>query len=167
MKIAIYPGTFDPFTKGHEDIVRRSIKLFDKVIVGIAISENKKPFFNLLERIELTKEILLSYNNVEICGFDILLSEFAKKSNANVIIRGLRAISDFEYEGKMAGMNRYMMPDIETIFMTPSDKYQFISSSMVREISRLGGNVDNFVHKNVIHKMKIKFSQINKKLLDK
>ena len=149
MTIAVYPGTFDPLTRGHEDLVRRAAKLFDKLVVGVADSRSKKPFFTLVERVEIAKEILSHYPNVEVKGFQGLLKDFVRDQDARVIIRGLRAVSDFEYEFQMAGMNRYLMPDVETMFLTPSDQYQFISGSIVREIATLGGDVSKFVFPSV------------------
>ena len=135
MTVAVYPGTFDPFTRGHEDLVRRASSIFTKLIVGVADSKNKRPIFTLEERIEIAKEVLSHYPNVEIAGFSGLLKDFAREHSARVIVRGLRAVSDFEYEFQMAGMNRYLLPDVETLFLTPSDQYQFISGTFVRKIS--------------------------------
>lgn len=149
MTIAVYPGTFDPMTRGHEDLVRRAAKLYEKLIVGVADSRSKKPFFTLPERVTIAQEVLGHYSNVEVEGFSGLLKDFVRKHQAKVIIRGLRAVSDFEYEFQMAGMNRYLMPDVETLFLTPSDQYQFISGSIVREIVMLGGDVSKFVFPSV------------------
>jgi pantetheine-phosphate adenylyltransferase len=149
MAIAVYPGTFDPFTRGHEDLVRRGSSIFDELVVGIADSKNKKPIFNLEERIQIAQEVLGHYSNVRIEGFSGLLKDFVRKNNARVILRGLRAVSDFEYEFQMAGMNRYLVPDVETLFLTPSDQYQFISGTFVREIALLGGDVSKFVFPSV------------------
>ena len=149
MSIAVYPGTFDPFTRGHEDLVRRASSIFGELVVGIADSKNKKPIFTLDERIQIAKEVLGHYQNVRIEGFGGLLKDFVRKNNARVIVRGLRAVSDFEYEFQMAGMNRYLVPEVETLFLTPSDQYQFISGSIVREISSLGGDVSKFVFPSV------------------
>ena len=146
---AVYPGTFDPMTRGHEDLVRRASKLFDRVIVGVADSRSKKPFFSMDERVQIAQEVLGHYPNVEVCGFTGLLKDFVRKHDAKVIIRGLRAVSDFEYEFQMAGMNRYLLPDVETLFLTPSDQYQFISGTIVREIAQLGGDVSKFVFPSV------------------
>lgn len=145
MRIAVYPGTFDPMTRGHEDLVRRAAQLFDRVVVGVADSRGKNPIFTLDERVQLAKEVLASYPNVEVRGFRGLLTHFVQDCNARIVVRGLRAVSDFEYEFQMAGMNRTLMPDVETVFMTPSEQYQFISATMVREIALLGGQVDKFV----------------------
>lgn len=151
MRVAVYPGTFDPLTRGHEDLVRRGAKIFDKLVVGVADSPNKKPFFSMDERVQIAREVLSHYPNVEVNGFRGLLKDFVRENNANVIIRGLRAVSDFEYEFQMAGMNRYLLPDVETMFLTPSDQYQFISGTIVREIASLGGDVSKFVFPSVEH----------------
>jgi pantetheine-phosphate adenylyltransferase len=143
---AVYPGTFDPLTNGHEDLVARASQLFGEVVVAVAHSPAKRPFFSLDERVSLAKEILSSYQNVRVMGFTGLLSQFLTNQNANVILRGLRAVSDFEYEFQMAGMNRRLLPGVETMFLTPSDKYMFISATIVREIATLGGDVGEFVH---------------------
>lgn len=142
---AVYPGTFDPFTRGHEDLVRRACKLFGRVVVGVAESRSKRPFFTLAERVEMGREVLAQFPNVEVHGFDGLLMEFIRRHDAHVILRGLRAVSDFEYEFQMAGMNRNLYPDVETVFLTPAEQYMFISATMVREIALLGGNVSKFV----------------------
>lgn len=149
MTVAVYPGTFDPFTRGHEDLVRRASSIFDELVVGVADSKNKKPIFTLEERIEISREVLGHYSNVRVEGFSGLLKDFVRKNNARVIVRGLRAVSDFEYEFQMAGMNRYLLPDAETLFLTPSDQYQFISGTFVREIALLGGDVSKFVFPSV------------------
>ena len=149
MTVAVYPGTFDPFTRGHEDLVRRASSIFTKLIVGVADSKNKRPIFTLEERIEIAKEVLSHYPNVEIAGFSGLLKDFAREHSARVIVRGLRAVSDFENEFQMAGMNRYLLPDVETLFLTPSDQYQFISGTFVREIALMGGDVSKFVFPSV------------------
>jgi pantetheine-phosphate adenylyltransferase len=143
---AVYPGTFDPITKGHEDLVHRASKLFGEIIVGVAYSQAKQPFFTAQERIALAREVLAPCKNVHVHGFSGLLSDFLKEQQATVILRGLRAVSDFEYEFQMAGMNRCLNPGVETLFLTPSDKYLFISASIVREIAVLGGDVSDFVH---------------------
>jgi pantetheine-phosphate adenylyltransferase len=148
-KMAIYPGTFDPLTRGHEDLVRRASLLFDRVVVAIAASRSKRPFFTLEERVDMARDILSSYGNVEVVGFDGLLMDFVHQRNAKVILRGLRAVSDFEYEFQMAGMNRNLYPEIETLFLTPGEQYMFISATMVREIALLGGGVGEFVHPSV------------------
>ena len=149
MITAIYPGTFDPLTRGHEDVVRRAASLFDQVVVGIAQSRAKKPFFSLEERVEIAREVLGHYPNVRVASFSGLLKDFVREQDGRVIVRGLRAVSDFEYEFQMAGMNRHLLPDVETLFMTPSDQYQFISGTIVREIAQLGGDVSKFVFPSV------------------
>jgi pantetheine-phosphate adenylyltransferase len=149
MLTAVYPGTFDPLTRGHEDLVRRASKLFDHVVVGVADSRSKRPFFSMEERVEIAREVLSHYPNVEVSGFTGLLKDFVRKHEAKIIVRGLRAVSDFEFEFQMAGMNRYLLPDVETIFLTPSDQYQFISGTIVREIAQLGGDVSKFVFPSV------------------
>lgn len=146
---AIYPGTFDPITNGHSDLIQRASLLFDKVIVAIAANPNKTPMFNLEERVGLAREVLGRLENVEVCGFDSLLAHFAHECGATVILRGLRAVSDFEYEFQLAGMNRHLAPDVETIFLTPAEKYTFISSSLVKEVATLGGEVGDFVDTKV------------------
>jgi pantetheine-phosphate adenylyltransferase len=147
---AVYPGTFDPITLGHQDLVRRASALFDKVVVGIAVSEAKRPFFQLEERIRLAREVLKPYGNVTVEGFRGLLMDFVRAQKAQVILRGLRAVSDFEYEFQMAGMNRNLHPDVETVFLTPAEQYQFISATIVREIASLGGDVSKFVQPLVV-----------------
>ena len=149
MVTAIYPGTFDPLTRGHEDLVRRASGLFGKLIVGVADSKNKKPFFHLDERLSIANEVLGHYPNVIVESFSGLLKDFVRRHEARVIVRGLRAVSDFEYEFQMAGMNRYLLPEVETMFLTPSDQYQFISGTIVREIAMLGGDVSKFVFPSV------------------
>ena len=152
-RIAVYPGTFDPLTRGHEDLVRRASKLFDRVIVGIAQSRTKQPFFSLEERVDIARKILAEYPNIEVHGFDCLLMDFMRQFGAHIILRGLRAVSDFEYEFQMAGMNRNLYPDVETIFLTPSEQYMFISATMVREIAVLGGDVGKFVQPLVVQRL--------------
>ncbi|AZV92825.1 pantetheine-phosphate adenylyltransferase [Kerstersia gyiorum] len=149
MITAVYPGTFDPLTRGHEDLVRRAAAIFDRVVVGIAHSRGKNPFFTIEERLAIAQEVLGHYDNVEIHSFDGLLKDFVREQKGRVIVRGLRAVSDFEYEFQMAGMNRHLMPEVETLFMTPSDQYQFISGTFVREIALLGGDVSQFVFPSV------------------
>ncbi|PCH63459.1 MAG: pantetheine-phosphate adenylyltransferase [Gammaproteobacteria bacterium] len=153
---AIYPGTFDPITNGHVDLVIRASKLFDKVIVAIAINPGKTPAFSLSERVGFAEQTLTGMTNVEVCGFEGLLVEVAKQKNANVIIRGLRAVSDFEHEFQLASMNRKMEPDVETLFLTPAEQFSYISSSLVREIAALGGDVSEFVAPCVVTELKAK-----------
>lgn len=154
MDKVIYPGTFDPITRGHEDLVRRASRLFDQVVVAVAVSNSKKPFFTLEERVEMAQEVVSDCSNVKIMSFSGLLMNFLQQQNARIILRGLRAASDFEYEFQMAGMNRGMYPDVETLFMTPSEQYMFTSATIVREIASLGGNVDAFVHPLVAQKLR-------------
>lgn len=149
MLIGVYPGTFDPLTRGHEDLVRRASKLVDQLVVGVADSRAKRPFFSLQERLDIATEVLGHYPNVKVASFSGLLKDFVREHNAKIIVRGLRAVSDFEYEFQMAGMNRYLLPDVETLFLTPSDQYQFISGTIVREIALLGGDVSKFVFPSV------------------
>ena len=158
-RIAVYPGTFDPLTSGHEDLVRRASKLFERIIIGVAESRSKRPLFDLAERVEIAREVLTGYPNVEIYGFDCLLMDFMRQHEASVIIRGLRAVSDFEYEFQMAGMNRNLYPDVETVFLTPSDQYMFVSATMVREIATLGGDVSKFVPAQVQKRLAVKIQQ--------
>jgi pantetheine-phosphate adenylyltransferase len=156
MKKAVYPGTFDPLTRGHEDLVRRAADLFDHVVVAVAESRVKSPFFTLEERVEMGREVLSQYSNVEVCGFSGLLMAFLKDVDARIILRGLRAVSDFEYEFQMAGMNRILYPDVETLFLTPGEQYQFISATMVREIATLGGDVAPFVNPKLLERLRAK-----------
>ncbi len=152
--VAVYPGTFDPFTRGHEDLVRRASRLFDKIIVAIAESRGKAPIFTLDERVSIAREVLAPFPNVEVTGFDGLLMDFLSARKARLILRGLRAASDFEYEFQMAGMNRILFPDVETVFLTPADEYMFISATMVREIAKLGGDVSKFVQPVVLDRLR-------------
>jgi pantetheine-phosphate adenylyltransferase len=155
---AIYPGTFDPITNGHLDLIARASRLYHKVIVAIAVNRGKAPLFSLEERVGLAKAVVSEFPNVEVIGFDNLLVECAKQQGANVILRGLRAVSDFEYEFQLAGMNRRLAPELETVFLTPAEQYEFISSSMIREIAQLNGDVSCFVpdlvHQSLINKFK-------------
>lgn len=143
--IAVYPGTFDPITNGHSDLVRRACEVYDVLIVAVADSTGKGPSFDLNHRISMAKEVLKNLDNVKVMGFDVLLADFVQEVGAKVILRGLRAVSDFEYEFQLASMNRRLIPDVETMFLTPAEQYSFISSSLVKEISRLKGNVTDFV----------------------
>ena len=151
--IAVYPGTFDPVTNGHSDLVQRASRLFDRVIVAIASNPAKTPLFNLEKRVDLANRVLAGLDNVEVCGFADLLVEFAQQCNANVILRGLRAVSDFEFEMQLASMNRRLDNKIETVFMTPSEETGFISASLVREIALHGGDVSQFVHNAVVEEL--------------
>lgn len=150
MKLTVlYPGTFDPITNGHTDLIHRAARLFDKVIVAVAANPGKQPAFSLEERVNLARTVLAGLSNVEVCGFDNLLADFVKEKDANVILRGLRAVSDFEHEFQLASMNRHLAPEVETVFMTPAEQYTYISSSLVREIAALGGDVSGLVHEIV------------------
>jgi pantetheine-phosphate adenylyltransferase len=151
--IAIYPGTFDPVTRGHIDIVRRALKMFDGVVIGVADSPAKKPFFNLVERLDMLKTVFAGEENVQVLPFSGLLIEFARENDATIIVRGLRAISDFEYEVQLAGMNRSLAPEIETVFLTAAQRYAFVSSSLVREIARLKGDVSEFLHPVILQRL--------------
>ncbi|MGZ5040342.1 MAG: pantetheine-phosphate adenylyltransferase [Usitatibacter sp.] len=153
MTRAVYPGTFDPITNGHEDLIQRASRLFGEVVVGVAHSQAKRPFFSLEERVTLAREVLAPYKNVTVMGFSGLLSQFVKDQSASVILRGLRAVSDFEYEFQLAGMNRRLAPGVETLFLTPSDKYLFLSATIVREIAVLGGDISAFVHPLTVQRM--------------
>jgi pantetheine-phosphate adenylyltransferase len=146
---AVYPGTFDPLTRGHEDLVRRASRLFDALVVGVADSRAKRTYFSLAERVEMAREVLADEKRVEVVGFDGLLIDFVRRQGARVVLRGLRAVSDFEYEFQLAGMNRSLHPDLETIFLTPSEQHMFISATLVREIAQLGGDVSKFVDPRV------------------
>ena len=148
--IAVYPGTFDPITNGHSDLVHRAAGLFDRVIVGIAANPGKTPLFDLEQRVAMAKEVLSEFDNVEICGFSDLLVNFVRAKNAKVILRGLRAVSDFEYEMQLASMNRHLDDTVETVFMTPSEETSFISASWVKEIALHGGDVSPFVHEGIV-----------------
>ena len=156
---AVYPGTFDPLTRGHEDLVRRASTLFDSLILGVADSRAKRTFFSLAERVEMAREVLASVKNVEVVGFGGLLIDFVRSHKARVVLRGLRAVSDFEYEIQMANMNARMEPNIETIFLMASDRHQFIASSLVKDIARLGGDTSQFVSKKVFERLKAKFEK--------
>lgn len=153
---AIYPGTFDPLTRGHEDLVRRAATLFDRIVLAIADSKTKRPFFAAQERIAMAREVLADLTNVEVVGFSGLLTHFVRDQGARVVLRGLRAVSDFEYEFQLAGMNRNLYPEMETLFLTPSEQHMFISATLVREIALLGGDVAEFVHPLVAKRLKQK-----------
>jgi pantetheine-phosphate adenylyltransferase len=146
---AMYPGTFDPITLGHEDLVRRAGRIFDRIVVAVATNPSKAPMFTLDERVALAREALKNFDNVEVTGYDGLTVDFAKSNGLQVILRGLRAISDFEYEFQLANMNRHLTDDVETAFLTPTEKYTYISSSLVREIASMGGNITEFVSAGV------------------
>ncbi|MGH8558898.1 MAG: pantetheine-phosphate adenylyltransferase [Methylococcales bacterium] len=156
---AIYPGTFDPITNGHVDLISRAASIFDRVVVAIAANRDKSPLFDFDQRVELARSVVRQRDNVEVIGFDCLLVECAKKVGARVVLRGLRAVSDFEYEFQLAWMNRRLSAEFETIFMTPAEQYAFISSSMIREIAKLGGNVSDFVPEPIRLALVEKFKQ--------
>jgi pantetheine-phosphate adenylyltransferase len=160
---AVYPGTFDPLTRGHEDLVRRAATLFDSLVIGVAISRRKSTFFSLRERTEMARAVLGELKNVRIVSFTGLLTEFVRKQNARVVLRGLRAVSDFEYEFQLAGMNRSLYPGFETMFLTPSEQHMFISATLVREIAVLGGDVAKFVHPYVGKRLAAKVKALGRK----
>ena len=157
---AVYPGTFDPLTRGHEDLVRRASRLFDSLVLGIADSSAKRTFFTLQERIDIAREVLADVKNLSIVGFKGLLTEFVRQQDARVVLRGLRAVSDFEYEFQLAGMNRALNPEFETVFLTPGEQHMFISATLVREIATLGGDVSKFVDPVVRAKLAAKVKSL-------
>jgi pantetheine-phosphate adenylyltransferase len=157
---AVYPGTFDPLTRGHEDLVRRASRLFDHLILGIADSRAKRTFFTLQERIDMAREVLGNVKNLTVVGFAGLLTEFVRQQDARVVLRGLRAVSDFEYEFQLAGMNRALNPEFETMFLTPGEQHMFISATLVREIATLGGDVSKFVDPVVRAKLAAKVKSL-------
>ena len=148
---ALYPGTFDPITNGHIDLVERATQMFDRVVVAIAENKRKNPLFSLEERIDLAKQVLADNPKVEVMGFNTLLVDFAHEQEAKVLVRGLRAVADFEFEFQLASMNRHLAPDIESVYLMPSEQYSFISSSLVKEVARLGGDIEKYVHPVVYH----------------
>ncbi|MEW6691196.1 MAG: pantetheine-phosphate adenylyltransferase [Pseudomonadota bacterium] len=150
---AVYPGTFDPLTRGHEDLARRASRLFDGVILGIADSHAKRTYFSHEERVAMAKEVLGDVKNLSVVGFKGLLIDFVREQGARVVLRGLRAVSDFEYEFQLAGMNRDLYPDMETVFLTPGEQHMFISATLVREIAALGGDIEKFVHPAVARRL--------------
>jgi pantetheine-phosphate adenylyltransferase len=156
---AMYPGTFDPITRGHEDLVRRCARLFDRVVVAIAASPHKTPLLSLDERVALAREVLNDVRGVTVTGYEGLTVDFARHHGLTAIIRGLRAVSDFEYEFQLATMNRHLTNEVETVFLTPTEHYTFVSSSLVREIAELGGDVSTFVHPRVEERLKAKFGR--------
>lgn len=160
-RTAIYPGTFDPITNGHLDLVARAALLFDEVILAVASSPNKMPVFSLNERVDMAQQALHGHTNIRVTGFDGLLADFVHEVHAGVLLRGLRAVSDFEYEFQLASMNRHLIPDVETVFLTPSEQFSFISSSLVREVARLGGDVSEFVPPSVQSALVAKWQQTN------
>ena len=157
---AVYPGTFDPMTLGHEDLMRRASRLFDRLVLAVAAGHHKRTMFTIAERVELAQEIASPYKNVEVMAFRGLLSDFVGEIKGKVVVRGLRAVSDFEYEFQMAGMNRQLMPEVETVFMTPSDQFQFVSGTFVREIASLGGDVSKFVSPSVLRRLRERVTQV-------
>lgn len=159
-RIAVYPGTFDPITNGHIDLVSRASTLFEKIIVGIAESPGKSPALPLADRVALARIALAEFPNVEVCGFHSLLAHFVHEVGAGVLLRGLRAVSDFEYEFQLASMNRHLIPDVETLFLTPAEQHSFISSTLVREVARLGGDVSGFVHPAVAAALAAKWQRV-------
>ena len=161
MLTVVYPGTFDPFTRGHEDLARRAARLFQRVVIGVADSSAKRPFFDAAERVAMAKEVLAPLPNVTVASFSTLLMDFVHAQGARVVLRGLRAVSDFEYEFQMAGMNRNLHPDVETLFLTPSEQFMFISATIVREIARFGGDVSQFVHPSVKARLARRVAEIN------
>jgi len=161
--IAVYPGTFDPITLGHEDQVRRAARLFDRVILAVADSRAKRPFFALDERVDMARAVLQDVPNIEVTGFSGLLMKFVQERGARVVVRGLRAVSDFEYEFQLAGMNRGLYPEVETVFLTPGERFMFISATIVREISVLGGDVSKFVPAVVAERLGAKIKQLGGK----
>ena len=152
--IAVYPGTFDPMTLGHEDLMRRASRLFERLIVVVAAGHHKRTMFTIAERLDIATELAAKYPNVDVMAFRGLLSDFVTQHSGKVVVRGLRAVSDFEYEFQMAGMNRQLMPEVETVFLTPGDLYQFVSGTFVREIATLGGDVSKFVSPSVLSRLK-------------
>ena len=156
---AIYPGTFDPITLGHEDLIRRAARLFDQVILAVADSRTKRPLFTLAERIDMAKGALADLKSVKVMGFSGLLMQFAREQEARVVLRGVRAVSDFDYEFQLAGMNRKLYPEVETVFMTPGEEYMFLSATLVREISTMGGDVSKFVSPTVAARLKGKVKE--------
>lgn len=159
MNIAVYPGTFDPITNGHTDLVERAARMFDHIILAVADNPKKKPMLDLETRVDLARSVLGHLANVEVVGFSNLLADFVKEKNANIILRGLRAVSDFEYEFQLANMNRQLAPELETVFLTPAEHLSFISSSLVREIALLDGDVRNFVPPHVVEALDLKKQQ--------
>jgi pantetheine-phosphate adenylyltransferase len=163
-RIAVYPGTFDPITNGHVDLVSRAANLFDTIIVGVAESPGKNPALPWDERVELCRAALVGIDNVEVQGFDSLLAHFVHEIGAGVLLRGLRAVSDFEYEFQLASMNRHLIPDVETLFLTPAEQHSFLSSTLIREIARLGGDVSGFVHPAVADALSARWGHSTQKV---
>ncbi|MFL0811097.1 MAG: pantetheine-phosphate adenylyltransferase [Agarilytica sp.] len=161
-KKVVYPGTFDPVTNGHIDLVQRAARLFDKVVVAVAASHKKTPLFTLEERVDLAKQVLGDVDNIEVCGFDVLLKDLVEEKGAYGVVRGLRAVSDFEYEFQLANMNRSLAPSMESLFLTPAEHLSYISSSLVKEIASLGGDVSKFVPSIVDDALKEKYRSLGK-----
>jgi pantetheine-phosphate adenylyltransferase len=159
MNRVLYPGTFDPITQGHGDLIERASKLFDSVVIAVAASPKKNPLFPLEQRVELAREVARHLPNVEVVGFSTLLAHFVKEQQANIILRGLRAVSDFEYEFQLANMNRQLAPEVESLFLTPSEHFSYISSTLVREIANLGGDITKFVHPAVAKALAERFKR--------
>ena len=157
MKTIIYPGTFDPITHGHSNLIERAAKLFDRVVIAIATSKSKKPLFSFDERVALCQSVCADLGNIEVCGFQGLIVDLAREYDACAVLRGVRSVTDFDYELQMAGMNQAMNPDFETVFLTPATEYSFISSTLVREISSMQGEVTDFVHPSVLQALQAKF----------
>ncbi len=160
---AVYPGTFDPMTLGHEDLVRRASRLFDHVVLAVADSRTKRPLFTLAERIDMARDALADFKNVSVEGFSGLLMNFVQEHDARVVIRGVRTVSDFDYEFQLAGMNRKLYPDVETVFMTPGEEHMFLSATLVREISVMGGDVSKFVSPTIAGRLKTKIKDLGGK----
>jgi pantetheine-phosphate adenylyltransferase len=158
--VAVYPGTFDPMTLGHEDLMRRAAGLYDRLVLGVAAGHHKRTMFTIAERLEMATEMAAPYPNVQVTPFRGLLTNFMKEVGGKVVVRGLRAVTDFEYEFQMAGMNRQLMPDLETVFMTPADQFQFVSGTFVREIATLGGDVSKFVAPSVLRRLQERVTQV-------
>jgi pantetheine-phosphate adenylyltransferase len=154
MNTVVYPGTFDPITNGHIDLVERAARMFDHIILAVAESPKKRPLFDMDTRVDLAKDVLSHLHNVEVVGFSNLLADFVKEKRANIILRGLRAVSDFEYEFQLANMNRVLAPNVESLFLTPAEKYSFVSSTIVREVSALGGDINTLVNPKVAAALK-------------
>ncbi|MFA5172647.1 MAG: pantetheine-phosphate adenylyltransferase [Sulfuriferula sp.] len=159
-KIAVYPGTFDPVTCGHEDLVRRATRIFDEIVVAVALGGHKQPFFDLDMRVAMAQKVFADMPNVRVVGFSGLLMDFVAAQSSHIVLRGLRAVSDFEYEFQLAGMNRNLNPQVETVFLTPAEQFMFVSASMVREIAMLGGNVSPYVHPSVLAQLQKKIDLI-------
>ena len=159
MITVIYPGTFDPITRGHGDLISRAAKLFSKIIIAVAESPNKKSLFDMNERVQMARDVTSHISNVEVCGFSSLLAEFVRETKADVILRGLRAVSDFEYEFQLANMNRVLAPEVESLFLTPAEQYSYISSTLVREIASLGGDVSKFVAPQIAKALSEKYGR--------